>query len=131
MAKKDAPVALADSHPAMRQPHVPPAVIHWSAGVRAQEIYQQLLLAHDAVFGAVLPKSAELCIVSQPRQQVVCHRSDRVVAAEPLVKSLLLVAHGSSSRAADDSRPMALRRRRTTSDDRCACDLIGVPSFYR
>jgi hypothetical protein len=39
----------------MRQLHVPPAVIQWSAGVRAQEIYQQLLLAHDAVFGAVVP----------------------------------------------------------------------------
>ena len=54
MAEKDVPVALADAQPTMRDSCMS-ARGNTMVRRRRQEIYQQLLLAHDAVFGAVVP----------------------------------------------------------------------------
>jgi len=85
MTEKRIPIALADAHAAMADPHLSPAVVHWPAGARAQEIDQQLLFAFDAIYSAMSPEAAELRICAKARQQVVCYGSDRVVTSEALV----------------------------------------------
>src|SRR5207244_12043604 len=93
MAEEHAPIALADAHASVREHHVPAAVVHRSARTRAEEVDQELLLARDAVFPAVRPEAAELRIGSEPGQQIIRHRRDRLVTTKPLVQGLSIVAH--------------------------------------
>src|SRR5882672_1748011 len=95
VAEKRAPVALADAHSPMAERHVAAAVVPRSPCARAQEVDQQLLLPLDPVGPPMRPETAELRVAPKPGQQIVRHRRDGVVAAEALVQSLLLVAHGS------------------------------------
>ena len=60
---------------------------------RAEEIDEQLLLAHDTVFPTMRPEAPELRIGPEPGQRIIRHRSDRVVPSEALVKGLRPVAH--------------------------------------
>src|SRR5262252_2174962 len=82
MAEEHLPVALADAHAAVRERHVAAAIVHRPARARAEEVDQELLLAGDAVVPAVRPEAAELWIGPEPGQQIVRHRTDRVVAAK-------------------------------------------------
>src|SRR5436309_8960570 len=93
MTEKHVPVALADAHASVGEHHVPAAVVHWPAGARAEEVYQELFLTVDAVFPAMRPEAAELRVGPEPGQQIIRHCRDRVVATKTLVKGLLLVAH--------------------------------------
>src|SRR2546426_5775172 len=93
MTEEHAPIALADAHASVGEHHVPAAVVHRSARTRAEEVDQELPLARDAVSPAVRPEAAELRIGSEPGQQIIRHRRDRVVTTKPLVKGLRLVAH--------------------------------------
>ena len=88
MAEEHVPVALADAHTSVAERHVPAAIVRRSPGVRAKEVDQELLLTHHAVFPAMRPEASELRIGPEARQQIVRHRSDRVVSAEALVESL-------------------------------------------
>jgi hypothetical protein len=72
--------------------HVPAAIVRLSARALAEEVDQELLFAHDAILSAMGPEAAELRIGAEPRQQIVRHRSDRVVSTKALVESLLIVA---------------------------------------
>src|SRR5216683_5372004 len=93
MAEEHIPVALADAHASVAQPHVPAAIVHGAARARAEEIDQELLLTLDAVLSAMCPEAAELRIGLEPGQQVIRHRRDRAITTKALVKGLLLVAH--------------------------------------
>src|SRR2546422_3044420 len=93
MTEEHAPIALADAHASVGEHHVPAAVVHRSARTRAEEVDQELLLPRDAVSPAVRPEAAKLRIGSEPGQQIIRHRRDRVVTTKPLVQGLLLVAH--------------------------------------
>src|SRR5437763_7135216 len=93
VAEKHAPVAFADAHTSMAQRHVPAAVVHGSAGARAEEVDQQLLLPIDPVIAAMRPETAELRVAPKARQQIVRHRRDRIVAAASLIQRPLAVAH--------------------------------------
>jgi hypothetical protein len=46
--------------PRSAEQHVPAAIVRRSAGARAEEVDQELLLAHHAVFPAMCPKAAKL-----------------------------------------------------------------------
>ena len=46
MTEEHVPVALADAHPSVGERHVPAAVVHRSARDRAEEVNQELFLAH-------------------------------------------------------------------------------------
>src|SRR5262249_11391603 len=91
------PVALADAHAPVGERHVAAAIVHPPARARAEEVDQELLLARDAVVPAVRPEAAELRIGPEPGQQIVRHRTDRVVASQAAVEGLLLFTHGPSS----------------------------------
>jgi hypothetical protein len=93
MTEEHVPVALADAHASVGEHHVPAAVIHWSAGARAEEVDQELLLAVDAIFPAMRQETAQLRIRTQPGLQIIRNGCDRIVTTEALVQSLLLVAH--------------------------------------
>src|SRR5881628_192081 len=110
MTKEHAPIALADAHASVGEHHVPAAVVHRSARTRAEEVDQELLLARDAVFPAVRPEAAELRIGSEPGQQIIRHRRDRLVTTKPLVQGLRLVAHRVLLVSASADRSSALHR---------------------
>src|SRR6266545_7620745 len=48
MPEEHVPVALADTHASVGKHHVPAAIVHRSARARAEEIDEELLLAHDS-----------------------------------------------------------------------------------
>jgi hypothetical protein len=62
MTEEHIPVAIADAHASVDEQHVPTAVVHRSTRARAEEIDEQLLLAHDTVFPTVRPEAPELRI---------------------------------------------------------------------
>jgi len=62
MTEKDIPVALADLHTPVCECHVPAALVHRSARVCAEEVDEELLLAHDTVLATMRPESTELLI---------------------------------------------------------------------
>src|SRR5262245_29968293 len=105
MTEKDVPVALADAHASVGEPHVPPATVDRPTGAGAQEVDQELLLTVDAVDPSMRPEAAELRIVVESGQQIVRHCDDRVVSAETVVEALLLVAHGVLLTARSSSPP--------------------------
>jgi hypothetical protein len=92
MTEEHVPVAIADAHASVDEHHVPAAIVHRSARARAEEIGEEVLLAHHAVFPAMRPEPPELRIGPEPGQQIIRHRRDRVVPTKALVKSLLVVA---------------------------------------
>src|SRR5690242_16470968 len=117
MAEEHGPVALADPHASVAKGHVPAPVVHRSTRARAEEIDQELLLALDTVDPTMGPEAAELRIGLKPRQQIVRHRSDRVVPAESLVERLFRVAHRvllKSQGRAERAHPTAEYARRPT-----------------
>src|SRR5262245_45842850 len=77
----------------MAELHAAPAVVHRSAGARAEEVDEELLFPRHTVRAAVRPEPAELRVALQARQEIVRHRRDRIVSAEALVEALLSVAH--------------------------------------
>src|SRR5262245_37949897 len=87
------PVALADAHAAVREQHVPAAVVHRSTRIRAEEVDQELLLALDAVFAPMGPEATELGIPLESGQHVVGEGNKGVVTTEARIQGLLLVAH--------------------------------------
>src|SRR5271155_4317501 len=93
MPEEYVPVALAYTHASMAQQHVPAAIVCRSARARAEEVYKELLFAHDAVFSTMCPKATELRIGREARQQIIHRRCNRVISANVLVKGLLAVAH--------------------------------------
>src|SRR5258707_815197 len=52
MTEEYVPVALAYAHASMAEEHVPATIVCRSARARAEEVDQELLLSHDAVFPA-------------------------------------------------------------------------------
>jgi hypothetical protein len=62
VTKESLPVTFADAEAAMGDLHVPTRVIHRATSRRAQEIHEQLLLAAQAVFTAMVPKPTKLRI---------------------------------------------------------------------
>ena len=69
--RQHVPVAFADAHTSMAEQHVPAAIVHRYARVRAEDVDQELLLAHYAVFPAMRPETAELRIGPEPGQQII------------------------------------------------------------
>ena len=67
-SEESLPVTFADPEAAMGDLHVPTRVIHRATSRRAQEIDEQLLLAAQAVFTAMLPKPTKLRIRLQSGQ---------------------------------------------------------------
>src|SRR5207249_6908751 len=53
----------------------------------------ELFLALDAVFPAMRPEAPELRIGLEPGQQIIRHRTDRIVSPKALVEGLLPVPH--------------------------------------
>src|SRR5258708_2313774 len=70
MTEEHGPVAIADAHASVGEHHVPASIVHRSARARAQEIDEELLLAHDAVFSAMRPEAPELRIGPKPGQKI-------------------------------------------------------------
>src|SRR5262249_12728753 len=93
MTEEQVPVALTDAHASVGERHVPAPVVHRSARARAEEVDQELFLAHDAVFPSLRPEAAELRIGPEPGKQIIRHCRDRVVTTKAFVKGFLLVAH--------------------------------------
>jgi len=81
-------LSLADAQTSMRRLHVASDVIERAASRRTQEIDEQLLLPAHAVFSAMLPEPFKLRVGDKPRQQVVRHRGDPIVATETCVERL-------------------------------------------
>src|SRR5262249_21320622 len=89
-------VALRSRRPGLRRPpsvgehHVPAAVVHRSAGARAAEVDQELLLALDTVFPAMRPEAAELRVGLEPGQQIIRHRRNPLIPRTALLHALPL-----------------------------------------
>jgi hypothetical protein len=92
MPEEQVPVAIANAHASVDKQHVPTAIVHRSARARAEEIDEELLLAHDTVFSAMRPEASKLRIGPEPGQQIIRHRCDRVVPSKAIVKALRPVA---------------------------------------
>src|SRR6266481_1625614 len=101
MTQEHAPVAVADAHASVGAHHVPAAIVHRSTRARAEEIDEELLLAHDAVFPAMRPEPPELRIGPESGQQIIRHRRDRAVPTKALIKRFLVVAHRVLLRSAE------------------------------
>src|SRR5271163_3973102 len=93
VSEEHVPVALIDLHATVSQQHFSTPVVDRSTCALAQEINQKLLLALDAIFSAVRPKTTELRIFVEARHKVVCHCRDRVITTKPLVQRFALLAH--------------------------------------
>src|SRR5207237_4437005 len=63
-------------------------IVQRAAGGGAEEIDEKLLFAAQTVFAAVLPETAELGILGQPRKQILHHRRNSVIAAQSRVKCI-------------------------------------------
>jgi hypothetical protein len=93
MPEEHVPVALADTHASVGKHHVPAAIVHRSARARAEEIDEELLLAHDSVFSAMRPEPPELRIGPEPGQKIIRDRRDCAISTKALVKGLRPIAH--------------------------------------
>src|SRR5262249_44470456 len=86
MADEGSPVLLVDAHAAMRGLHVAADIVERSTGRSPPEVDEQLSLAPHAVLAAMQPEAPQPGIGGQPRQEVVDHGHDRVIAAEPRIE---------------------------------------------
>jgi hypothetical protein len=86
MAEKHVPIAIANAQASMRECHVPAPIIHRSARARAEEVDEELLFAHDAIFTAMRPEAPELRIAPEPRQKIVRYSCDSLISAKTLVR---------------------------------------------
>ena len=83
------PIRLADPQPGMRRQHVAAGVDARPARLGADQVDHVLADACQAVVGDADEEAAELVVLFEPRQEIVGHRSDGVIAAEPDIEALV------------------------------------------